>query len=75
MKTKSCTFWTIGAITAGTLALGMAGMAMTKHKSHRRHGMNICGCHIDPVKDMRRMADNVHDMVSDVISHQCGHLH
>lgn len=88
MKMCSCTILTLGAVAAGAAAIGMAGMAMTQQGSQRRchhgrhghhghrghHGMRLCGCSIDPVKDMRRMADNVHGMVSDVVSHQCGHL-
>ncbi len=72
MKKSSCTFWTVGAIATGAIALGMAGMAMTTQKSS--HGFDICGCHIDPAKDMRRMADNVHDVMSDM-SRKCRRMH
>lgn len=77
MKMCSCSFLTAGAIAAGVAAIGLAGLAMTGHGSrrrHHRHGMRLCGCRLDPVGDMRHMADNVHGMVSDVVSHQCGHL-
>lgn len=77
MKMCSCNFLTVGALVAGAAAVTMAGVAMTQthHRHHRRrHGLHLCGCRLDPVKDMRRMADNVHGMVSDVVSHECGHL-
>lgn len=69
MKKCSCTFWTVGAIASAAISLGMAGMAVSAHKSS--HGFDICGCHVDPVKDMRRMADNVRDAVS----RKCERMH
>lgn len=75
MKMCSCNLLTVGALVAGVAAIGMAGAAMTKNHHHRhRRGLHLCGCRLDPVKDMRHMADNIHGMVSDVVSHECGHL-
>lgn len=81
MKMCSCNLLTVGALVAGVAAIGMAGAAMTKqthhhhrHHCHHRRGLHLCGCRLDPVKDMRHMADNIHGMVSDVVSHECGHL-
>lgn len=72
MKKSSCTLWTVGAITTGAIALGMAGMAVTTHISSR--GRGICGCNIAGSREVRRMADNVRDVMSD-ISHRCRRMH
>ncbi|MBQ9080654.1 MAG: hypothetical protein IJY27_06240 [Clostridia bacterium] len=79
---RTSALWTIGAFAAGVAAAGAIGamgmraaMIMSerhgiahRHYRHKRYG------HVSPVDDMDKMSSDVHGMVAEVVSHECGHL-
>lgn len=61
---------TIGAVAAGIAAAGLIGAAgccvvNECGKGHHRH--SVCNCGFTPIRDMKRMARNIKEMMSDVL--------
>ncbi len=79
---KPGVLWTIGAFVAGA-AVGVTAVSTLKMCSGladeccRRYGhghKKIKFGDVSPVDDMNKMSSDVHDMVAEVVSHECGHL-
>lgn len=79
---KTGVLWTIGAFVAGA-AVGVTAVSTLKMcagvsdeccgrygRGHRK----IKFGDVSPVDDMNKMSSDVHDMVAEVVSHECGHL-
>lgn len=79
---KTGVLWTVGAFVAGA-AVGVT--AASTLKMCRDAADECCGRYgrghrkikfgdVSPVEDMNKMGSDVHDMVAEVVSHECGHL-
>ena len=79
---KTGVLWTIGAFVAGA-AVGVTAastLKMCSGESDECCGRYVRGhrktrySDVSPVEDMNKMSSDVHDMVAEVVSHECGHL-
>jgi hypothetical protein len=79
---KPGVLWTIGAFVAGA-AVGVTAASTLKMCSdltdeccgrYGRSHKKIKFGDVSPVDDMNKMSSDVHDMVAEVVSHECGHL-
>ena len=79
---KTGVLWTVGAFVAGA-AVGVTAVSTLKMCSglageccgrYGRGHQKIKFGDVSPVDDMNKMSSDVHDMVAEVVSHECGHL-